>query len=73
MLINGKNTEINEKAFGGYYSKDIEFIVKRNNNINHCKAEPTINGGKKKSKKSKKSKKKLQDKNIKRYVTRKMY
>lgn len=37
MLLNGAEDEINNKAFGGYYSKEKEVLAKRSDNTNICK------------------------------------
>jgi hypothetical protein len=45
MLLNGKKEEINEYAFGGYYSKEDDYIVQRNDMNNLCETLKQ-NGGK---------------------------
>jgi hypothetical protein len=47
MLLKGKPKEINIKAMGGYYSKEKQFIVKRNDNTDNCKPVPVTKGGRK--------------------------
>ena len=55
MLKYGNPTEINLKAFGGYYSSENKLIIKRDGNANKCL--PIIGGRKTKKLKKKKVKK----------------
>jgi hypothetical protein len=36
MLLNGREDQINSRAFGGYYSKEKEVLAKRSTNANLC-------------------------------------
>jgi len=62
MLLNGREDQINNRAFGGYYSKEKEVLAKRSTNANLC---TMIRGGrrrkntKKRSKHNKKQSRKL--------------
>jgi hypothetical protein len=36
MLLNGREDQINNRAFGGYYSKEKEVLAKKSTNANLC-------------------------------------
>jgi hypothetical protein len=57
MLLNGRPSEINIKAMGGYYSKEKLVVVKRPDNNNSCQTIEVARGGKRRINKSRRLKK----------------
>jgi hypothetical protein len=74
MLLNGRPSEINIKAMGGYYSKEKLVIVKRPDNTNNCQIIPVTRGGKRKINKTKRIRKNrnTKRKNVYRRTTKKI-